>query len=137
MKELNVEAKIDNLHRVLEFVDEELEGLDCSIKLQTQIDVAVEELFVNIASYAYEGGNGMACIRIDKEEMEPAIVITFIDQGFPYNPLEREDPDVTLSVEQRNIGGLGVFMVKKSMDEVSYKYCDGSNMLTIKKKLAG
>lgn len=135
MNELNIEAKVDNLHKVLEFIDEALEGYDCSIKVQTQIDIAVEELFVNIASYAYEDGCGMACIQIDKEEMDPVVAITFIDQGIPYNPLEKEDPDVTLSAEQRSIGGLGIYMVKKSMDEVTYRHHDGSNILTIKKNL--
>lgn len=135
MKELDIEARVDNLERVLEFVDGELEALDCSMKAQTQIDVAVEEIFVNIANYAYKDGIGKAriCIEPDKENL--SVTITFTDQGIPYNPLERDDPDVTLSAEERQIGGLGIYMVKKSMDEVAYCYENESNVFSIKKKL--
>lgn len=136
MSEFNTDAKVDNLNSVLEFVDGELEALDCSMKVQTQIDIAVEEIFVNIASYAYKDGNGKALICVEPDENNLSVAITFIDQGVPYNPLEKEDPDVTLSAEERDIGGLGIFMVKKSMDEVAYKYEEGSNIFTIVKKLS-
>ena len=136
MKELNIEAKVENLDEVLEFVDAELEARDCSMKIQTQLDVAVEELFVNIAHYAYKPETGMATIRIEFIEEPLSIVITFIDSGKPYDPLAREDPDVTLSAEERQIGGLGIYLVKKTMDDVIYKYEDGKNILTIKKTLA-
>lgn len=100
-----------------------------------QIDVAVEELFVNIAQYAYAPGIGVATIRLEIQEDPFVVVITFIDNGIPYNPLAKEDPDITLSAEERPIGGLGIYMVKKSMDEVSYEYKDGQNILRIKKQL--
>ncbi len=103
------------------------------MKIQFQIDVAVEELFVNIAHYAYTPETGTATIRVKIEEDPLSASITFIDSGIPYNPLEKEDPDVTLSAEERGIGGLGIYMVKKSMDDMIYEYTDGQNILTIKK----
>ena len=136
MKELNIDARVDNLNKVLEFTDRELEELDCPVKVQIQIDVAVEEIFVNIASYAYGDGSGEANITIEHTEDNSTVSITFRDQGIPYNPLEKEDPDVTLSAEQREIGGLGIYMVKKSMDDVIYRHENGSNILTLVKKLS-
>lgn len=136
MKELNIEAKVENLDEVLEFVDKELEARDCSPKIQMQLDVAVEELFVNIAHYAYKPETGFATVRVEFIEEPLSIVITFIDGGKPYDPLAREDPDVTLSAEERQIGGLGIYLVKKTMDDVIYDYKDGKNILTIKKTLA-
>lgn len=135
MLELHVEALTENLERVLNFVETRLEELDCPMKIQAQIDIAVEEIYVNIAHYAYQSGTGQVTICIETEENSGIVVIRFIDSGIPFNPLEREDPDVTLSAEERNIGGLGIFMVKKSMDDVSYEYKDGHNILTIKKKI--
>ena len=134
MKELDIEAKVENLDQVLAFVDGVLEEYACSIKAQMQIDIAVEEVFVNIASYAYAPGSGDARIQIMLKEPKK-VFIRFIDQGVPFDPLEKPDPDVTLSAEERKIGGLGIYMVKKSMDEVSYEYKDGSNVLTIRKDL--
>ena len=135
MKEINLVAKVDNLDDVLAFIDAELEAMDCPMKTQMQIDVAVEEIFVNIASYAYEGKEGPSNIKIEKIADGGTVAITFTDEGIPYNPLAASDPDTTLSAEQRAIGGLGVFLVKNIMDDVSYAYADGKNTLTIKKKL--
>lgn len=133
MRELNIEALIENLDKVLSFVDEEIDRLDCSVKIRTQIDVAVEELFVNIAHYAYNPETGPATVRVEVEKDPPAISITFIDHGIPYDPLAKADPDITLSAEDREIGGLGIFMVKKSMDSIDYEYKDGQNILHIRK----
>ena len=133
MKELNVLANVDNIDEVMEFVTEEIEKLNCSIKVQTQIETAVEELFVNIAHYAYKPDEGPATVRVEVENDPPAISITFIDQGVPYDPLAKADPDVTLSAEERQIGGLGIFMVKESMDDIDYEYKDGKNILHIRK----
>ena len=133
MKELNVLANVDNIDEVMEFVTEELEQLKCSLKVQTQIETAVEELFVNIATYAYNPDEGPATVRVEVEKDPPAISITFIDQGVPYDPLAKADPDVTLSAEDRQIGGLGIFMVKESMDDIDYEYKDGKNILHIRK----
>ena len=135
MKELEIEAKLDNLNQVLAFVDGFLEENECSMKVQMQMDVAVEEIFVNIANYAYAPGVGQARIRIEITGEPRMVQVTFIDSGVPYDPLAKPDPDVTLSAEERQIGGLGIFMVKKSMDEVEYEYKDGCNVFTIKKKL--
>ena len=135
MKELELEAKVENLSDVLDFVDEELEGAGCSMKIQMQIDIAVEEIFVNIANYAYSPEIGTATVRIEVMGDPPAVDITFIDGGVPYDPLAKADPDVTLMAEERQIGGLGIFMVKKSMDDVKYEYLDGHNVLTLKKGL--
>lgn len=136
MRELDIEAKVENLSAVLAFVDEQLEAADCSMKIQMQIDIAVEEIFVNIANYAYKPEVGGATVRVEIQPDPPAVDITFIDHGIPYDPLAKADPDVTLSAEERQIGGLGIFMVKKSMDDVKYEYIDGHNILTIKKGLA-
>jgi sigma-B regulation protein RsbU (phosphoserine phosphatase) len=134
-QELTIEAKDENLATVLAFVDEQLEKLDCPMKAQMQIDVAVEELFVNIAHYAYAPETGSATIRIETRPKPKRATITFLDGGMPYDPLAKPDPDVTLPAEQREIGGLGVYMVKKSMDEMKYEYRDGRNVLTIVKNL--
>ena len=133
MAELIVEAKLDNLAQVLQFVDSRLEEEDCPIGLQMKIDVAVEELFVNVASYAYTPGTGPVTLKVEKSASE--IRITFLDSGVPFNPLEKEDPDVSLPASERQIGGLGIFMVKKSMDNVQYAYLDGKNILTLTKKI--
>ena len=130
MKELTVDAAIENIPSVTAFVDEQLEQYDCPIKAQMQIDIAIDELFSNIAHYAYTPKTGKATVRV-----EVAVVITFIDNGIPYDPLAKADPDITLSAVDRAIGGLGIFMVKKSMDEITYEYKDGQNILTIKKKI--
>ena len=135
MKELTVAASIDKVSVVTEFIDAQLEALDCPMKAQMQIDIAIDELFSNIAFYAYGDGEGEATVRFEELENPRAVRITFIDSGIPYNPLAAEDPDVTLSAEERKIGGLGVFMVKKSMDELVYENRDGKNMLSILKKL--
>ena len=135
MKELFIEAKDENLDKVLAFVDEQLEAYDCPMKTQMQVDIAVEEIFVNIAHYAYVPGVGSATIRAEVSEDQLAVSLTFVDNGMPYDPLAKEDPDITLSADERQIGGLGIFMVKKSMDDVAYEYKDGQNVLTIKKNL--
>ena len=133
VNELDIEAVTENLPEVLSFVDSHLEAIDCSMKDQMTIDVAVEEIFVNICHYAYAPVKGRAKVRVEVLQDPVAVSITFIDKGVPYDPLAKEDPDVTLSAEERKIGGLGIFMVKKSMDDVNYEYKDGQNILTLKK----
>ena len=137
MKRLETDAVRENLNGVLAFIDSFLEEAECPLKVMYQIDIAAEEIFVNIASYAYGPEGGKAVIEIALEEDPKTAVITFRDSGIPYNPLEREDPDITLSAEERQIGGLGIYMVKKSMDSVIYDYSDGQNILTIRKVLEG
>ena len=133
MKELTLEARVENIDAVTDFVNGELEALGCPMKAQMQIDVAIDEIFANIASYAYSGGEGEATVHFSVEEEPRAAVITFLDRGIPYNPLKNEDPDVTLSAEDRQVGGLGIFLVKKTMDVVKYEYRNGRNILQIKK----
>ncbi len=135
MKELTIQAIKGNLERVLAFVDEYLESLDCPMKTQMQLDVAVEELFINIASYAYAPQTGPVTVQLEAEQEPLSVTITFIDHGVPYDPLAKADPDVTLSAEERQIGGLGIYIVKKSMDAISYVYRDGQNVLCIRKNL--
>ena len=126
------DAVTENLDQVLAFLDSQLEGWNCPMRVQMQLDVAVEELFVNIASYAYGEKSGTAEITMELLP-EQIVEITFRDSGTPYNPLEKPDPDVTKPAEEREIGGLGIYIVKKSMDEVLYRYEDGQNVLTIRK----
>lgn len=135
MKHLTLEARLENLDQVLDCLNEILEEADCPMKQQTQLDIAVEEIFVNIAHYAYTPDIGMAEIEMEIEKDPASIVITFSDSGKPYNPLEKEDPDVTLPLEKRQIGGLGIYMVKKSMDDMTYVHRDGKNVLTIRRNL--
>ena len=135
MKELNIAATVENIDTVTDFVNEQLEALDCPMKAQMQIDIAIDELFSNIAHYAYNPETGDATVRVEVVEDPMAVVITFIDKGVPYDPLAKADPDTTLSAEERAIGGLGIFMVKKTMDDITYEYKDGQNILAIKKSL--
>lgn len=135
MREQTFPATTEALNDAMAFVDETLEEAGCSMKVQMQIDIAVEEIFVNIAHYAYTPGTGDAVLRVELQENPRAVSITFEDRGVPYDPLAKEDPDVTLDAEERQIGGLGIFMVKKSMDEVKYRHEDGKNILTLVKCL--
>lgn len=134
MEKLTVEATKENLLKVNEFVEANLEKIECPMKAMMQISVAVEEIYINIASYAYGDNIGQAEILLDTDTAGQ-VSITFMDSGTPYDPLAKEDPDITLSAEERGIGGLGIFMVKKSMDDVLYKYEDGKNILTLVKKV--
>ena len=133
MKKLAIKADVNNLDEVLSFVDGYLDELSCSTKAKIQLDIAVEELFVNIAHYAYAPGTGDATVTIDHTTDPLAVTITFEDTGRQFDPLAKDDPDTTLSAEERDIGGLGIYMVKKSMDDVRYEYTDGKNILSIYK----
>ena len=135
MKEMTLEATVNNIPMVTEFVNAELEALDCPLKAQMQIDIAIDELFGNIAQYAYDPLTGPATVRVEVDDDPMAVIITFIDHGKPYDPLAGKDPDITLKAEDREVGGLGVFLVKKTMDEITYEYKDGQNILRIRKKM--
>lgn len=137
MKELSVNATIENIAPVTDFVNGELEALDCPKRVQRQIDVAIDELFGNIAHYAYNPDVGPATVRVEVTQEPLAVVITFIDHGVPYDPLSREAPDVHAPLEARQPGGLGIFLVRQTMDDVTYEYKDGENILSIKKRLSG
>ncbi len=133
--EINVPATDAELQHVSEFISGHLEAAGCSMKASMQIDVAVEEIFVNIAHYAYSPNTGDAHISIEIDGEPKMAEIEFRDNGMQFDPLAKPDPDITLSAEERGIGGLGIYMVKKSMDEVAYRYENGQNILTIKKSL--
>ena len=135
MKEMTIAATVENIDVVTDFVNEQLESCDCPIKAQVQIDIAIDELFSNIAHYAYNPETGDATVRVEVVEDPMAVVITFIDKGIPYDPLKKADPNTALSAEEREIGGLGIFMVKKTMDDITYEYKDGQNILKIKKNI--
>ena len=129
------EAKIENIAVITDFVNSILEANGCSAKVQMEIDIAIDEIFGNIAYYAYTPKTGEATVQVEIKNFPERLELTFIDKGIPYNPLENKDPDVTLDIEKRKIGGLGIFLVKEMMDEVSYEYADGQNILKLKKNL--
>ena len=135
MKELIITAQIENLDTVLDFVLEQLDAKGCSQRIKNQIEVAVEEIFVNIAHYAYAPEIGEASICVEMTDEPVSVIMSFMDGGKPFDPLAKPDPDISLPAGKRQIGGLGVFMVKKTMDDVSYEYKDGKNILTIKKNI--
>ncbi len=133
MKELKIDATLDNLDNVLAFIEEALDEIGVPMKIMTQMNIVAEEIYVNIAHYAYNPHIGEALIKIDEDGEN--IYVTFEDGGVPYNPLEKEDPDITKSAEERDIGGLGIFMVKNMMDDIAYNYENNKNILTIKKTI--
>ena len=128
-------AKVEALSDVLGFVDQTLESYECPMKIQTAICVAVEEVFVNIAHYAYGDGEGDMTLGIDFDVESREITFRMTDKGTPFDPLKKPDPDITLSAEEREIGGLGIFITKKTMDSVTYAYENGENILTMIKKI--
>ena len=133
MKVLNVNSKVENIPSVKNFVCSELEKLGCTERLVMQMKMAVDELFANISFYAYDSGYGPVTVQFDFEEESSSVILTFIDEGKPYNPLEAEEPDVALEGELRPIGGLGIFLVRNMMDDMLYEYNDRRNILTLKK----
>jgi anti-sigma regulatory factor (Ser/Thr protein kinase) len=132
MNELTIDARVGNLNMVVRFIAERLEAAGCSMKQQAQMTIAAEEVFVNIALYAYGQKGGSATVRVSVGD---EAVVEFEDGGRPYNPIEKKDPDITAGADKREIGGLGVFMVKKLMDSVEYRRDVEKNILTLRKKL--
>lgn len=135
MKELTVDATAENITVVTDFINAQLNSLDCSLENQFTIDVAIDELFGNIVHYAYGTDTGKVTVRFETDDAPPAVMITFIDSGIPFNPLEITEPDTTLPAQEREIGGLGIFLVKQTMDQVAYSYANGQNILMIKMEL--
>lgn len=135
MKELVIDAKIENVDNVIEFINGELDALGCSSKTKIEINVAADEIFANIANYAYAPNVGPAIIQFDIIDDNKTVAITFKDKGVPFDPLSKKDPNVALSAEEREIGGLGIYIVKKTMDSVKYEYKDNQNILSITKKI--
>lgn len=130
---LRVPAKLEGMDVILAFVSYLLDINGCSTRTRTQLRIAIEELYVNVTLYAYPDGNGWAEIRGSIED--GVATFTLIDSGRPFDPLAKEDPDTMLSGEDREIGGLGIFMVKNTMDEIEYEYRDGCNQLMMRKRL--
>ena len=124
-------AKLEYLDDILEFTENSLAESGCPLKCMNQICIALEEAFVNVASYAYPQSDGKVDLRIEYESGCVQLILS--DVGLPFNPLERDEPDITLNAEERKIGGLGIFMIKKIMDEVTYSYSNGKNVLAMKK----
>lgn len=128
-KTLEIESKNENLNLVQNYVSNFMKENGFNENDKMKVDVIVEEVFINICSYAYNGSTGPCVIELKYDENK--IIITFKDKGIQYDPLKRKDPDITLEAEDRPIGGLGIYMTKKMMDEVSYKYENNTNILTI------
>lgn len=135
MKEITLDAVVKNVPELTDFIDRELEAVGCPLRKQMQLDIAVDEIFSNVAYYAYPSGTGKVTVVFDYEEETRTVILIFRDSGIPYNPMDAKEPDVTLSAEERQIGGLGIFMVKKSMDAMIYEYRDGMNILTLRKNI--
>lgn len=135
MKEMKIPALVENIETVTEFVNEYLESLDCPLKIQMKIAIVIDEIFSNISYYAYGEEKGEVIIRIEKRENPYGVQLTFLDHGMPYDLLKVDEPDISLSVDERQIGGMGIFMVKNIMDEISYEYADGQNVLKMCKMI--
>lgn len=133
-KKIVVPADMEHLDDVMDTLHDIMAGGNVDENLQLRIDLAVEEMYTNIANYAYRGKVGEASINCALSDNPKEVIIEFTDSGIPYNPLEKDDPDITLKAEDRQIGGLGIFLTKTIMDDVNYEYKDGKNVLTIKKK---
>jgi sigma-B regulation protein RsbU (phosphoserine phosphatase) len=130
---LTLDATIPNWETVSAFLEEKLDKMDAPMKTASQVMLAVEELYANVASYAYEGGTGKVTVRVTPSESGNGVAVKLTDSGIPYDPLQKEDPDIGLDAADRPIGGLGVFLVKKTMDDVAYERKDGKNTVVITK----
>lgn len=135
MKEITVDAMIENMNTVTAFVDDFLDQIACPMKSKIQINIVIDEIFGNICHYAYKDSVGAVTVRVESGNTPKAVFLTFTDNGIPYNPLETEDPDITSSSEERKIGGLGIYLVKKNMDEMKYEYVNQQNRLWMEKRL--
>ena len=134
-KSITTEAKTENIEQITAFIDREMEKVNCPARQQTQVRMAVDEIVSNIARYAYTPDTGNVTVRFEYDEADGSLLLTFEDEGIPFDPLQREDPDTTLPAEKRKIGGLGIFLVRKTMDDVSYAREEGKNILRIRKKI--
>ena len=135
MKEITVDAMIENMNTVTAFVDDFLDQIACPMKSRIQINIVIDEIFGNICHYAYKDSVGAVTVRVESGNTPKAVFLTFTDNGIPYNPLDTEDPDITSSSEERKIGGLVIYLVKKNMDEMKYEYVNQQNRLWMEKRL--
>ena len=134
MNYLTVPARTEALEDVQAFLEEQLEGRNCAPRLRMQLSLVAEEVFVNIAHYAYPDGAGNAVIGVQIDD-GAVLTLRFSDWGIPFDPLAQPEADITLSAQERPIGGLGIFLTRKIMDEAAYTYADGQNILTLRKIL--
>ena len=130
---LRIPAEIGRMNEVLDFVGSLADAHGATPQVRTQLRMAMEELYVNVAHYAYPSGSGWAEIRGSVEDGVATLMI--IDGGTPFDPLAKPDPDITLPGEERDVGGLGIFIVKSMMDEMEYAHRDGCNQTTLRKRL--
>ena len=132
---ITLPAKIEKIEEATGFLDAILEEAGCSMRAQIQLDIALDEMMSNVARYAYASGEGDITIAVDILDDRAHVVLTLMDNGVPYDPLKKDDPDITLSAEERKIGGLGIFIVKQSMDSMTYAYENGQNAITMVKRI--
>lgn len=134
--QIELQADLEGLKNVYELIDQVLEGTGCLKRDRDFLKIAADEIYSNIIYYAYPGRSGKAWISMEYEEKKRLITIRFKDRGIPYDPLKQPDPDTGLSAEERRVGGLGIYIVKKGMDQAAYEYKNGYNVLTVRKYLA-
>ena len=134
MATLTVPAQTEQVDKLQELLHGQLDETDCPMGMVLQLELVVEEAFVNIATHAYSKPGGTAVFSCEVDKDEKLIMLRFQDWGIPFNPLARPDPDTTLKAEERKIGGLGIYLIKKTMDRCEYAYEDGSNILTVYKR---
>ena len=137
MQSAKIPASMEYLHKIMSLTENLLKESGCGEDERRLIEISVEEIFTNIASYAYKEGEGMVWLEWDVRDMDKGqkeVEIRFQDEGVPYDPFARRDPDLTLPIEERPVGGLGVYMVKQFMDDASHCYEEGRNITVIRKK---
>lgn len=135
MQGFTVNAVVENIPAITDFVNHQLETYRCPLKTQYEIDIAIDEIVSNVARYAYNGEKGDITVQLEWKQSPLTIVITFVDDGIAYDPLRQKAPDITLSAQERSVGGLGIFMVKNMMDEVRYERREDQNILSLYKKI--
>ena len=135
MQQITLPAAIENIEQATDFLNGILDKAGCSMRDRTKLDIALDELMSNVAQYAYAPGSGDITLSVEIPEAPKRVVLTLRDSGMPYNPLKKEDPDITLSADERKIGGLGIFIVRKYMDDMTYAYKDGQNVVTLIKRI--
>ena len=128
---ITFDATLENVDKALNFINDKITDIPFKDKDRHHIDIAVDEIISNVARYAYGEETGKVSLKIEYDDT--GLIITVEDRGVQYNPLEKEDPDITLSADERGIGGYGIFIVKKVMDDVSYEYKDGKNIFKMRK----
>lgn len=136
MKELHIESKLENIEKVTDFINTHLMSENATKNFCSSIDVVIDEIYSNIVNYSKLTEDDKVSVKIEIDGIPKKITIQFVDAGIPYDPLTTKDPNVDAKVEERDVGGLGIFMVKKIMDDVHYEYKDNKNVLTLTKNFS-